>query len=99
MSNTFGQFIAIEREKSQLTQKELAAKVGISAQYLNDIERGRRGPPPDYLIEVFINALKADNPDVFYYYAGRFPPDVRNLSPDVAIRAVKAFREQLVNSI
>ena len=42
LSTALGETIAGHRKKLQLTQEELAAKAGISQQYLSDLERGAR---------------------------------------------------------
>ena len=93
---TFGTIIAEERKKAQLSQKELAALVkkedgiAISPQYLNDIERDRRNPTSDFLIEQFAAVLKID-PGRLYYFARRIPEDVK-ATPENEANFVKAFR-------
>jgi transcriptional regulator with XRE-family HTH domain len=78
---TFGEILGQARAAANLTQKELAARLrkadgtSISAQYLNDIERGRRLPPSDELIRQLAAILHLAQ-DVFFHYAGRLPPDV-----------------------
>ena len=93
---TFGSIIAEERKKLKLSQKELAVLVkkedgtSISPQYLNDIERDRRNPTSDFLIEQFAAALKID-PGRLYYFAKRIPEDVKP-TPENEANFVKAFR-------
>jgi transcriptional regulator with XRE-family HTH domain len=93
---TFGSIIAEERKKAKLSQKELAALVkkedgiAISPQYLNDIERDRRNPTSDFLIEQFAAVLKID-PGRLYYLARRIPEDVKP-TPENEANFVKAFR-------
>jgi transcriptional regulator with XRE-family HTH domain len=93
---TFGSIIAEERKKAKLSQKELAVLVkkedgtSISPQYLNDIERDRRNPTSDLLIEQFAAALKID-PGRLYYFAKRIPEDVKP-TPENEANFVKAFR-------
>jgi transcriptional regulator with XRE-family HTH domain len=93
---TFGSIIAEERKKAKLSQKELAVLVkkedgtSISPQYLNDIERDRRNPTSDFLIEQFAAALKID-PGRLYYSAKRIPEDVKP-TPENEANFVKAFR-------
>ena len=93
---TFGSIIAEERKKAKLSQKELAVLVkkedgtSISPQYLNDIERDRRNPTSDFLIEQFAAALKID-PGRLYYFAKRIPEDVKPTAENEA-KFVKAFR-------
>ena len=45
----FGRRIAIARKALKMTQRALAAKVGITAVYCNRIERGRNMPSIDTL--------------------------------------------------
>lgn len=98
---TFGDVIAEERKKSNLSQKELAALVKkedgnqISPQYLNDIERSRRNAPSDFLIEQFAKVLKIDAGRL-YYWAKKIPDDVKPSAENEAnfVSAFKAFRRE-----
>jgi len=93
---SFGTKVAEERKKLEISQKELAEKVDISPQYLNDIEHGKRNPDSDTLIEKFAKALTLDS-SVLYYLARRLPPtDVRQgISDDKVVAAYAAFRRKL----
>jgi transcriptional regulator with XRE-family HTH domain len=93
---SFGAKIAEARKAAGLSQKELAGKVDISPQYLNDIEHGKRNPGSEELIEAFAKALNVDAA-VLYYLAGRFPAsDVKHGVPDEKIvNAIRAFRRTL----
>lgn len=99
---TFGGMISERRKELGLSQKELAAKVlkedgaPISPQYLNDIERDRRGAPSDYLIAEFARVLNLDK-DALFYSAGEVSPDLRGLNPEeeVVKQAIAAFRRTL----
>jgi transcriptional regulator with XRE-family HTH domain len=93
---SFGAKIAEARKAAGLSQKELAGKAGISPQYLNDIEHGKRNPGSDKLIETFAKALDLDSA-VLYYLAGRLPTsDVkRGVSDEKVVEAYKAFRRTL----
>src|SRR3954452_11148262 len=96
---TFGGYIAQARKKLDMSQKELASKVlredgqPISPQYLNDIERDRRNPSSDHLIQQFAEALGLD-PDYLHYLAGSFPAEIRgrNLSEREVAEVFRAFR-------
>ena len=102
---TFGQVIAGTRKELGISQRELAMNVlkedgaPISPQYLNDIERDRRNPPGDHLLEQLARELKLDV-DYLYFLAGKFPSDVRSgtTSPKQVTEAFKAFRRTLRNS-
>ena len=99
---TFGAFIARRRKYLGLTQKEVAARITqddgktLSVQYLNDIEHGRRGAPPDYVIKQLARVLRLEL-DVVYFRAGRIPYDLRSrsISDDRAAAAFQAFRHTL----
>lgn len=100
--STFGRAIADARKKIGLTQKELAAQVireegiAISPQYLNDIERDRRSPSSDRIVQQFAQALDLD-PDYLHYLNGRFPEAERQekLTPDQFKERMVAFRRNL----
>ena len=98
---TFGRYIADARTKLQMSQKELASQIlreeddePISPQYLNDIERDRRNPSSDHLIQQFAKVLKIDA-DYLSYLAGKLPEEIRrkNLSEDAVKAAFLAFRK------
>ena len=97
---TFGEIISEKRKKAGLSQKELATRVTkedgkpISPQYLNDIERDRRNPPSEHLIEQFASILSIA-PETLYYCAGELPPSVRyeDVSERMIAEAFKEFRK------
>ncbi len=99
---TFGQIISDARKEANLSQKELATRVKkedgqpISPQYLNDIERDRRNPPSDFLIEQFAAMLNIP-PEVLYFHAGELPADIKETQADTehVVDAFKAFRKTL----
>jgi transcriptional regulator with XRE-family HTH domain len=96
---TFGDFIAQHRTDQGLTQKEFAARIKqddgkpLSVQYLNDIEHGRRGAPPDYVIKQLAKALRLES-DLLYFRAGRIPSDIqkKSTSDKRATAGMRAFR-------
>lgn len=99
--HTFGSYIAEARKKLEMSQKELAARIlreddeqPISPQYLNDIERDRRNPTSDHLIQQFAKALKIDA-DYLHYLAGKLPDEIRdkNLSERAVKEAFAVFRK------
>ena len=58
--NRFGRVIFQLRIKRRVLQKVIAGRCGIDASYLASIERGRRRPPPDPLVDKLLQALGAD---------------------------------------
>ena len=98
---TFGEFIA-KRRKRLLPQNQVAAAIKqddgkpLSVQYLNDIEHGRRGPPPDYVLVQLAKLLRVPL-DVLYFRADRLPPDIRKgaISDRQAAAAYRALRREL----
>lgn len=99
---TFGQVVAAERKKRGMSQKGLAARVlkedgiPITPQYLNDVERDRRNPPSERLIEQIAAALDLE-PEYLFYLAGQIPPQYRDgHHPRENVRdAFVAFRREL----
>lgn len=100
---TFGEQISEGRKKKGWSQKELAAKVlkedgtAISPQYLNDIERDRRGAPSDQLILAFAEVLGLEK-DLLFYSAGEVSPDLRDRDSEQVKAAILAFRQTLEKS-
>jgi transcriptional regulator with XRE-family HTH domain len=98
----FGREIAEARKKAGLSQKDLAARIfkedgtPISPQYLNDIERDRRNPPSQFMLQQFAQQLDVPE-DLLLFIAGQFPDDIRSrrYPPEQAIAAMKAFRQAL----
>ncbi len=84
---TFGEILAQARTRANFSQKELAARMRktdgtpISAQYLNDIERDRRAPPSNELIQQLASLLGVAE-DVLFHHAGRLSPDLAGASAD-----------------
>ena len=99
---SFGKTIADARKKLGMSQKELAQKIlkedgqPISPQYLNDIERDRRSPTSDNLIDQFAAALKIDR-ELLYYWASRVPEDFKpkRAADERIVSAYKAFRKEI----
>ena len=52
------------REKQGYTQQQFADKIGITPNYLSDMERGKKFPSIDTLVDI-INALNVSADDVF----------------------------------
>lgn len=100
---TLGRYIASERKKLGLSQKDLAARIKkedgtpISPQYLNDIELERRNPSSDQLLQQFATQLNIE-PDYLYWLAGQLPPNARdgsNTPPALVHAAFQAFRRTI----
>ena len=98
---TFGSYVSDARKEANLSQKELAQLVkredgeSISPQYLNDIERDRRTPSSDHLIEEFAKALKLDTA-YLHYISDKMPPELRDKYSDNEFEGVmKSFRKKI----
>ena len=59
-NNSFGTYIRKLRTEKKIGQRELARKIEVSASYLNDIEKGKRGAPRAELVSKLANSLEAD---------------------------------------
>lgn len=95
---TFGQALIAARQGAGIQQKIVAAAVikedgvSISASYLNDLEHDRRQPPSDHIIEQLAIALKMPDPNLLYYFAGRFPPVLRGCTEATTLNITEAFQ-------
>jgi len=56
----FGIYIRNLREEQKIGQRKLARVIGVSAPYLNDIEKGKRAAPRTELVKALARALDAD---------------------------------------
>lgn len=76
---TLGQFIKEMRTEAQLSLRELAAKIGVSAPFLSDVELGRRNPSPEKLEEL-AKVFKIPASDFQPYDARELADDLRRLA-------------------
>lgn len=59
----FGEFLQKKREEKQITLRGMATKLGVSAPYLSDIEKGRRNPPEMDKLDLIANLLQLSDDD------------------------------------
>ncbi len=101
-TSSFGRAIASARKILGMSQKELAGKIlkedgeTITPQYLTDIERDRRSPSSEHLVNQFASVLGVSS-DVLYWLAGRVPSDLTEgkVTPKQIDKAFLAFRKAL----
>jgi len=95
---SFGRYVAAARQERGWRQKYLGVLLEISTSYVNDIEKGRRNPPGECLLQRFASALELDQ-DYLCLLAGIIPHDVRAAmgakDPETVRRAFRAFCEAL----
>lgn len=93
---SFGQTITKHRQLMGLTQKALAAKVSLSPQYMNDIEKDNRSPTSPALLDDLAKALHIA-PEILYFKAGRLMPDCYRVeaTAERIAAAYEAFRRVL----
>jgi transcriptional regulator with XRE-family HTH domain len=101
---TFGEAVSAARKALGLSQRQLAVRVKkedgeqISPQYLNDIERARRGAPSQHLILHLAKVLNLE-PDYLFGLAQVWPRDIvkgmERSSPETVQEAFCAFRKTL----
>jgi transcriptional regulator with XRE-family HTH domain len=95
---TFGQLISTGRKRLGVSQKQLAARVlkedgkAITPQYLNDIERDRRNPPSEQVIDQLATILDISK-DHLCLAAGTISSDLRKHSSDEPKKIAAAFRK------
>ena len=86
---SFGTWFRAEREKADLSLKELATSIGISQAYWSRIERGLELAPKDSLIIAACERLGLKTTDQAFIEANRLPPDMQG---DLEF-AVSLYRE------
>ncbi len=100
---SFGSVISDARKRRSLSQKELASRIkkedgtAISPQYLNDLERDRRNPPNQHLLDQLAGQLQLTR-EYLFYVAGTYPDDLKPAgteSPERVAAAFRAFRRAL----
>lgn len=69
---TIGDYLLRHREIYHITQTDMARQLGISPQYLSDIEKNRRVPSEDLLIKI-ATEMPFDE-DFLFSVIGRFSP-------------------------
>ncbi|WAC06755.1 MAG: helix-turn-helix transcriptional regulator [Thermodesulfobacteriota bacterium] len=84
---TLGQRIRELREKKDLSLREFAKRIGVSAPFVSDIELGRRYPS-DKLFEIMANELDVSTEDLRVYDTR---PPVEGLKRLTAINPQYAF--------
>ncbi len=72
----FGQRLRDLRKQKNLSQRDLAAQVGIDFTYLSKIEGGRLDPPSEGIIRRLAQVLEADE-DELINLAGKVPKDLK----------------------
>ena len=63
---SFGRYIRILREEHKLTTRQLGAKIGCSAAYIVDVEKGNR-PAPMPFIDKLCEALEIEDKDTIEF--------------------------------
>lgn len=95
-----GKVITEERREKKLSQKDLASRLKISPQYLNDLERGRRDCSSEKLLKKFSKVFKIHE-SYFYFLQGKFCKKDRKLANTQKKfeRGIEAFRKEVLNEI
>ena len=95
----FGVFLRDLRQEKEIGQRKLARRLGISAPYLNDIEKGKRPAPKEEILRNMAEALEADLQRMFDLAAqsrNEIPEDVANIikqNPEITplVRAIADY--------
>ena len=100
-SPTFGSVISTARKAKEMSQKQLAGLVvredgeAISPQYLNDIERDRRVPASEVIVQLAEHlGLKSD---YLHALARKWPDDmaIEKAKPEKIQELMVAFRKSI----
>jgi len=74
---TFGTYLRNLREKNNLSLREVARRIGVSASYLSDVENDRRTPPGDENLLRLATIFDIQFWEIFYR-AGKVTPFIRD---------------------
>ena len=79
---SFGEVLHLLREKKDVTLRELARKINVSAPFLSDVEKGSRAPLTAERLEAVVSALNLDKAEEreLYDAAGR---QRKTIAPDL----------------
>lgn len=89
MKGRFAYRIRQARRDSGLSQQEAAERIGVSAQYLCDIEHANRTPANWNLVEN-VSKVYGLNADLLWFDLGLLPPDVKWDNPDATPEQIVA---------
>lgn len=88
-SISFGEYLKRKREEKQISLRELARRLDLSAPYLSDVENNRRGPLTEERLTTLVRELhlteeeETEMYDIIGQQRGLLPPD---LNPYVSDR-------------
>ena len=70
---SFGDFIARKREEREITLREMASMMGVSAPFVSDVEKDRRNPYDLERLDKLANILElnSEDKDLMFDLAGR----------------------------
>lgn len=79
---SFGEVLHLLREKKDVTLRELARKINVSAPFLSDVEKGRRAPLTTERLDAVVLALNLNKEEEreLYDAAGR---QRKTIAPDL----------------
>lgn len=86
---SFGEYLKRKREEKQISLRELARRLDLSAPYLSDVENNRRGPLTEERLITLVRELhlteeeETEMYDIIGQQRGLLPPD---LNPYVSDR-------------
>lgn len=65
---TFGEFIIKKRQKKELSARQLAIAVGITPEYMCEIEKGRKSAVSDEIMDKLIHTLLLSEEETELFY-------------------------------
>ncbi len=81
MSLSFAGWVLRQLYRANITQRELAARTGLSASYINDIAQGKRIPPMS-TVALISKALDEETADYAATLCHYLPPSLEGVSED-----------------
>jgi transcriptional regulator with XRE-family HTH domain len=78
---TLGEYLRVAREQVGLSQRQLAARIGIHNSYLARLESGETANPSADVVQRIADVLEIDSTDLFAYIGVVPPTGLPDLAP------------------
>lgn len=105
MEMTFGKFLDQKRREAQISARQLAEQLGVSAMYVSSVQRDRKPPPTKDILDkmCYILELEDGDKDLFYDLAAKGRNEVSQDLPnyimdnEIVRAALRTAKEHDVN--
>jgi transcriptional regulator with XRE-family HTH domain len=79
--STLGEYLRVERERAELSQRQLAKLAGLHYSYLARLESGENDHPSPEMVQRIADVLELDPTDLYAYIGVVVPKGLPDLAP------------------